>query len=494
MILPSKNDAGSNAIVISPFTSLLTQAIIKGKDEADLSEDLSVIEGCEAAGDAVAEKISSQVSSLLSDIENTFGITWSSLISDFIAVNPDSGNITEEIAQKVAAFFPYYKKIKDDIAVELSSRYSKDLTPNVSLSKDSLDGILSQGQFTELPLEFFSVYTTNTNAQGFYNIDEISSTGATVSSDGSLKRYLCTLSNSADCAISDLSLNGVANASKNYNRQVNINNDNFSVDGIVGNINIRGRDSRGVRNEDSTPESYCESEETIQFVGPQDSKGLQMEYRYGFGRGVNNLKDCSLLPNYGPSISLRIEKQGRGVNFPNTAPTWAIQFGVNNQGTTRLTQSKIYNIIDNENLDPEALIKEVALIPAAFSEIDQMRQLLSYGEGVYYYYSPNTSVDYDSGETFKSYTLQASSAPRDDQYYVNECTSDGCNNIGDNLFGQEARDAMFNIMNGSAYDYDGFIGESAPVSNILFEYGHIFGTYVPIWRPYVFQQPININT
>ena len=29
---------------------------------------------------------------------------------------------------------------------------------------------------------------------------------------------------------------------------------------------------------------YCESEETIQFVGPQDSKGLQMEYRYGFGR------------------------------------------------------------------------------------------------------------------------------------------------------------------------------------------------------------------
>ena len=469
MILPSKNDAGSNAIVISPFTSLLTEAILKGKNEADLSEDLTVAQGCETAGDAVAEKISSQVSSLLSDIENTFGITWSSLISDFIATN-GSGNITEEIAQKVAAFFPNYKKIKDDIAGELSSRYAKDVTPNVSLSKDSLNAILSQGQFTELPLEFFSVYKTNPNAQGFYNIDEISSTGATVSSDGSLKRYLCTLSDSADCAISGLSLNGVANASRNYNRQVNINNDNFSVDGIVGNINIRGRDSRGVRNEDSTPESYCESEETIQFVGPQDSKGLQMEYRYGFGRGVNNLKDCSLLPNYGPSISLRIEKQGRGVNFPNTAPTWAIQFGVNNQGTTRLTESKIYNIIDNENLDPEALIKEVALIPAAFSEIDQMRQLLSYGEGVYYYYSPNTSVDYDNGETFKSYTLQASSAPRDDQYYVNECTADGCNDIGDNLFGQAARDAMFNIMNGSAYDYDGFIGESAPVSNILFEY------------------------
>ena len=174
---------------------------------------------------SVAEKISSQVSSVFRVIENTFGITWSSLISDFIATN-GSGNITEEIAQKVAAFFPNYKKIKDDIAGELSSRYAKDVTPNVSLSKDSLNAILSQGQFTELPLEFFSVYKTNPNAQGFYKIDEISSTGATVSSDGSLKRYLCTLSDSADCAISGLSLNGVANASRNYNRQVNINNDN----------------------------------------------------------------------------------------------------------------------------------------------------------------------------------------------------------------------------------------------------------------------------
>ena len=470
MILPSKNDAGSNAIVISPFTSLLTEAILQGKNEANLSQDLTVEEGCQSAGDAVAEKISSQVSSLISEIENTYGITWSALISDFIATNPDSGNITEEIAQKVAAFFPSYKKIKDDISTELSTRYAKDVTPNVSLSKDSLNAILSAGSFNDLPLEFFSVYQTNPNAQGFYNVDEISSTGATVSSDGSLKRYLCTLNNSSDCEINGLSLNGVANASKNYIRQVNINNDNFTVDGVVGNINIRGTDRRGVRNESTTPESYCESEETIQFVGPQDSKGLQMEYRYGYGRGVNNLKDCALLPNYGPTISLRIEKQGRGANFPNTAPTWAIQFGVNNQGTTRLTQSKIYNIIDNDDLDPAALIKEVALIPAALSKIDEMRKLLSYGEGASYYYSPNTSVDYDSGETFKSYNYRVSSVPRDDQFQFSEYHPDTGNVDGPMLEGQEARDAIFNIMSGSAYDYDNFIGNTAPKSNILFEF------------------------
>jgi hypothetical protein len=461
---------GSNELVISPFTSLIGEAILKGKNDADLTEDLSVYEGCQSEGDAVASKISAQVSSLISNIESNYGITLDDLINDFIA-SGGSSKITEELAQKVAAFFPSYNKIKEDISSELSTRYGKDVTPNVSLSSDSLDAILKTGEFTSLPLEFFSIYKTKKNLKGFYNIDEISSTGASVNADGSLNRYLCTLTNSANCSISDLSLAGVADASKIYQRQVNINNDNFSVDGVVGNINIRGSESSGIRNEDSTAESYCESQETIQFVGPQDSKGLQMEYRYGFGRGVTNLKTCSLLPNYGPSIGLRIEKQGRGVNFPDTAPTWAIQFSVNNHGTSRLTESKVYNIIDNDNLDPESLIKEVAQIPAALSKIDEMRKLLSYGESAFYYYSPNTSPDRDNGETFKTYNYRVSSVPRDDQYSASECPADGgCNDIGETLYGQDARDAIFNIMSGSDYDYDGFIGESAPVSNILFEY------------------------
>jgi hypothetical protein len=478
MLLPSVNDAGSNELVISPFTSLIGEAILKGKNDADLTEDLSVYEGCQSEGDAVASKISAQVSSLISNIESNYGITLDDLINDFIA-SGGSSKITEELAQKVAAFFPSYNKIKEDISSELSTRYGKDVTPNVSLSSDSLDAILKTGEFTSLPLEFFSIYKTKKNLKGFYNIDEISSTGASVNADGSLNRYLCTLDNSEDCIISELSLEGITNASKNYNRQVNINNDNFTVDGVVGSINIRGRESSGVRNEDSSPESYCESEETIQFNGPQDSKGLQMEYRYGFGRGANNLKTCSVLSNYGPSIGLRIEKQGRGVNFPDTAPTWAIQFSVNNLGSTRLTQSKVYNIIDNDQLDPESLIKEVAQIPAALSEIDEMRKLLSYGESAFYYYSPNTSPDRDNGETFKTYNYRASSVPRDDQFSASECPAEGgCNDIGETLYGQDARDAIFNIMSGSKYDYDNFIGSTAPKSNILFEYESVNGMIV----------------
>ena len=50
-------------------------------------------------------------------------MTWADLISDFIATGGTS-NITEDVAAKVAAFFPYYKEIKDsnsDIQISFSS-------------------------------------------------------------------------------------------------------------------------------------------------------------------------------------------------------------------------------------------------------------------------------------------------------------------------------------------------------------------------------------
>ena len=57
MLLPSINDAGSNQIVVSPFTSLLAEAILKGKAESEIVEDLTVTEGCQQAGDDVASNL-----------------------------------------------------------------------------------------------------------------------------------------------------------------------------------------------------------------------------------------------------------------------------------------------------------------------------------------------------------------------------------------------------------------------------------------------------
>ena len=68
MILPSITDAGTTSVVISPFTSLLTEAVLSGKDASNLTEDLTVDEGCTTKGDAVATKISTSIDNLVTTI------------------------------------------------------------------------------------------------------------------------------------------------------------------------------------------------------------------------------------------------------------------------------------------------------------------------------------------------------------------------------------------------------------------------------------------
>ena len=74
MILPSISDAGSDKVVISPFTSLLSNVISKAKDSAGLVEDLTVAEGCPEAGDSLATKVSSELTTI-STIESATGVT-----------------------------------------------------------------------------------------------------------------------------------------------------------------------------------------------------------------------------------------------------------------------------------------------------------------------------------------------------------------------------------------------------------------------------------
>jgi hypothetical protein len=473
MLLPSVNDAGSNQIIISPFTSLIAEAILDGKSSSNLNEDLTVYEGCQPVGDNVASNISSSVQSLINNIETSFGITWNDLISDFIETG-GSGKISESVAQKIANYFPYFKTITDEISSDLSAKYKKDVIPNVSLSNEALSSIFSEEAYTSLPFEFLSIYKTNPNNDGFYSIEEIKSDGSVISSSGVITRNRCVLDDSSKCDSTNLNLNTIGNASKNYIRDSAVYKDNFTIDGISGGFVIQGTERRGVRNSN---QNYCESEEKIQFNGPPDTKGINMEYRYGFGRGAENIFDCSILSNYGPNLALRVEKQGN--NIPSSgdrSPVWALQFNVLSMADTDLVENKVFNIVDNENINPETLIKEVATIPYKFSEIDEMRKLLKFGESAFYYYTPNSG---NTGPTrpFCTTTIQVSSVPRDDQLSGSCSEEYNPNNVeytplvysGENLFGQDARDKMYEILKSSEFDYDNMVGSSSPKSNVLFE-------------------------
>ena len=89
MYLPSIKDAGTESVIISPFTSLLSNAISKSKADAGLVQDLTVAEGCQSIGTDIASRVSSELNQIVETIEQATGISYQDILSDFIDESPN---------------------------------------------------------------------------------------------------------------------------------------------------------------------------------------------------------------------------------------------------------------------------------------------------------------------------------------------------------------------------------------------------------------------
>jgi hypothetical protein len=448
MLLPSVNDAGSNQVVISPFTSLLTEAILKGKAESDISEDLSVFEGCQEAGNNVASRISTEVSSMITLIENTYSISWTDLISDFIETGGTS-KISESLAAKVAGFFPYYKNVKEDIAKELSDKFKKDVSPNVSLSRNSLSNILSTGEFTELPLEFFSVYKTDKNSAGWYQVEELSASNSFISSDGKLSREDCSASDTIGCDLTEITIDNVANASTSYSKQSNFFNNDVTINELKsGSLAVYANDSRSWRNnsanwqELNNRDRECQSQDSIQFQVTENNK-LQNFHYSTYSQGYGQF-DCSNYRKYYTPILNVATIFDQEVNDNSFQSNYYI-FDILRSG---VISDPPFDFVQNRlTIDPTDVIKEMAALPVFFKEIKEIRRKFNTDEYMRfeYHYSPKVA-NFEMG-TF----------PRNDSYQgdYNE----------DHLYGQAARDAFFaKLKTEPTFNADVY-GTSAPTND-----------------------------
>ena len=111
MILPSINDAGSSTVVISPFTTLFSDAIVKERGMQELKDELTQDEGCGSLGNTVAQEVSSSIESLKNTIETTYGVSYETLLGDFIEDGAD-GVVSESTAQNIATFLPPIEELR----------------------------------------------------------------------------------------------------------------------------------------------------------------------------------------------------------------------------------------------------------------------------------------------------------------------------------------------------------------------------------------------
>jgi hypothetical protein len=154
MVLPSISDAGTDAIVITPFTNLLSQAIINAKSSSSISEDLTIQQGCENSGDTIATSVTNEINQVLQTIESSFGITLDDLVTDYIQGSSNT-TINETKAQRIGSFLPFFKLIQDEIDTDLTNKYNKTINTNLTLRDSSINTILSDNTFSLLPIDFF---------------------------------------------------------------------------------------------------------------------------------------------------------------------------------------------------------------------------------------------------------------------------------------------------------------------------------------------------
>ena len=457
MIMPSINDSDGAPVTISPYSSLIADAIILGKQNSGIVDELTVSEGCGSLGDSIASQVSSSLNTLKSSIQNTYGISLDELLADFIA-NP-SDDVNETTAANIAKLFPWLRFIDEDISSFLSNRYEKDITANITLSDTSLDKIFSNISFEELPLEFSAIYETKPNENGWYQQERIISSGGLITDSGILKREDCSETDTELCSGSDVGLERVANTATNYNRESSFINQNISLDSSIdnGSIYVTGKDARSWRdnsdnwNEPNNRARECQTDNSIRFRNNDGDEFSYDTYSQGYGKS-----DCNDVKHYF-TPQLEIQQFDSGSN-----ESVEFSYYIFDILRTGIISDTPYDFIKNYlTVDPTTTINEIAQLPKDFSEVDEIRRMFNVDDYVLIDFYKTSDC---------TYQFEFGSNPRNDYYNERGCTTQN------EYYSQDARDAMHNLLSSESV-WNSTAGDKAPKSKVL---GRLSAPYIEI--------------
>lgn len=463
MILPSISDAGTNTIVISPFTTLFEQAIIDAT--ANQSSSLSVAQGCQTEGDTISAAVTQEINNLRSAIENNFNVTYDELLSDFV-VNPGEV-VNETAAQNIAKLFPYLKIIDTEISSSLSSIFNKNIVANVALSEDALAIIFGGNSYNQLPLNFYSIYQTEPNAAGWYRSESIEASGALISNDGKLSRADCSENDTALCDLSSLTLQNISNTSTSYQKISNFLKDgdiDFTSLGIdAGSLNVSAQNSHAWRNNSSNWQTAgnrnreCQKMEAISFRNSSVSNTV-IEITYDtYSQGFEKA-DCENVRHYYTPV-LRATTM-----YSSNSNSLEARYYVFDILKSGISSNLPYDFIsgDTVTINPEAVVQDIATLPRMYKDLDSIRNLFTGDDYIYFVYHDNNS---------EVARFEAGTNPRNDMF-------EDLSNADVRIYGQAARDSFYNkLVSNSTFNSDVY-GSSAPTNSSII--GRIANSYIEI--------------
>jgi hypothetical protein len=376
MVLPSISDTGNSSIVVSPFTSLLGDAVIQGKNSSGIVEDIAVSASCEENAKTIASSITSELLQVKNTIESSLDISFDDLLIDFIENNNNS-IVNETNAQNIAAFFPYFKELSDEFDTELSNIHNKSINTNITIKKDSINSILSDSEISEIPLSFIAIYETEPSDSGWFIQEKINAYGASITKSGEMKHFTC-FTNAENCSTTNRNLAALRNASERYTRTSTFLNNNYNPTSYNYQLVIEDEQRVDFDINGNPQDRVCIYQNWLYLVPVNSKENFTTNDRYNTGAsdGSNSVDDCvSVLENKDEALFVAlVDSYNDGTYFEE------IDIRITNPRYSESTffENKVNNIYQNrDTLDLDPLIQEIASIPRTFNEISTLRSKLS---------------------------------------------------------------------------------------------------------------------
>ena len=394
MVLPSISDSGASTVVISPFSTIFSEAIIKAKEEVKIKDELTSIEACGTEGNQIASEISKRITEVKNSIESAYGITYETILSDFIE-NGSSGVVSEATAQNIATYFRPIKELQDNISSSMTSALGLPITANITFEREVIDNIFSGSTLSELPLDFYSVYTTETNDLGWRREVNFRANGAKVDQDGNINAFKCLDNPASDCVSSELNIENLGNFSEDYRQTVGFyygsgNGSQVSIGNATGVMVVDASDVKYFFESEGQDRFSCGVEEQIQLQG-DSSDDVYWEYKYQTNYDESNSATNGCGDNDVDSSARRgsIEILRRDSSTQTSIGTSYIMPDMDN---TTLFSSTPKKLIENfETVDPKGILEEIATFPTDYYELEAARERLSGKEELQYSYSERYS-------------------------------------------------------------------------------------------------------
>lgn len=480
------SDPDYSSIIISPFSTLLSRALVSGIIDFKLEAQLSLSEGCGSQGRELAETVWAFVDHTLQKIEKNFGIDYREFLRDFVAQSTND-IITEENAALIASWLPLITTLRKEIGNQTKEVTGEYIVPLISMEDEVADEFLANEDVEEIDINLTFNYQTEPNSLGWYMVQSVDSVGSKLiktqldgtTKTGYLKPFKCA-DGSRSCLIVKLDLDGVMNSAEEHYEGFRFLNES-GVEGHEGKriviskqkgsiyrddlgktySNLYGEGQAGANYEDLNRKCINET-----FIGAEDLDNerrwndINNSWRIVSGyQGIANILDCN--QHVGQSrIGLNYDHEAVNNNSSNIREMFSIRMNDSGNDLDILSNHIKDPYAERDTLDVKPLLDEIDSFPWTFRELGEMRTKLStssYSNDIFYQLHGRGADGQYVGNTHDFHLYKQES---DDTYQE---WTDAREKVGQELKGQDARNAFFNALKATTYfSFDDIAGTAAP--------------------------------